>query len=111
MSNESAQRRKYRRERNKLRKVFPSNKPDRFMAKENLRLTPGGLHGWHAHETEAQRRSAIKKTVRRDGYATTVRRLNVLATLDKNRDPKDAEKAKADMHWLQQTFGPSEREY
>ncbi len=44
-------------------------------------LEEGGLHGWCASCPTEERHRAIERTVRADGYATAIRRLNFLANV------------------------------
>jgi len=41
----------------------------------------GHLSGWHEDEGERTRHEALNRTVRRDGYATTIRRLDFIANV------------------------------
>lgn len=49
-------------------------------------LEEGGLHGWCASCLPEERHRAIERTVRADGYATTVHRLNFLANIASRQD-------------------------
>ena len=49
-------------------------------------LEEGGLHGWCASCPPGERHQAIERTVRADGYATAIRRLNFLANVANRRD-------------------------
>jgi hypothetical protein len=49
-------------------------------------LEEGGLHGWCASCLPEERHRAIERTVRADGYATAIRRLNFLANVANRRD-------------------------
>ena len=49
-------------------------------------LEEGGLHGWCASCPPEERHRAIERTVRTDGYATAIRRLNFLANVANRRD-------------------------
>ena len=66
----------------------------------NIHFEQGGLHGWCSHCGAVSRHEALEKTVKADSYATTVRRLNVLANLDENQNPMTARVARADEKWL-----------
>jgi len=46
----------------------------------------------------------IKKMIDRDGYATTIRRLNLLAIWNKNRNPKFSRKIKTIMEKLKSLY-------
>jgi Family of unknown function (DUF5771) len=99
--------RKHRKERSAYRRSQRGE--NKFTKREGVRLVPGGLEGWHANESAAQRHSAIKKAIRRNGYATTIRRLTVIGNLDENSSPETTRKVREDVHWAQQNFG--ERDY
>ena len=49
-------------------------------------LEEGGLHGWCASCPPEERHRAIERTVRTDGYATAIRRLNFLANVANRHD-------------------------
>jgi Family of unknown function (DUF5771) len=111
LSNASAMRRKPRRERSEARTAFRAGQrgENKFTKKEGIHLVPGGLEGWHAHETPEQRHAAIRKVVRREGWQRAVRRLNLLANLDENTHPGVSRIAREDLHWVQKNY--SERGY
>lgn len=67
-------------------------------------LKSGGLHGWyHAQDTET-RRNHIKEAVKADGFETTEKRLNALTVLDRSRNPRVAQVAQEDKHWLEHEY-------
>ena len=70
----------------------------------NVHLVRGGLHGYCTHCPLSARRAALTRTVDKDGYATTVRRLNYIANLDKHR-PAIHRVMRADLHWLEANYG------
>lgn len=81
------------------------------MAKRKVKIpsTPGGLHGWHATEPAAKRRRILVKLVKKDSYATVVRRLNLLRIWNKNKKQDKAYRAAtADWQFLQKKFRPGE---
>ena len=49
-------------------------------------LEEGGLHGWCASCPPEERHHAIERTVRADGYATAIGRLNFLANVANRQD-------------------------
>jgi hypothetical protein len=66
-------------------------------------LEEGGLHGWCASCPPEERRRAIERTVRDDGYATAIRRLGFLANVANRRDNKDLHRvARDDLEWAEQ---------
>lgn len=69
---------------------------------KSLDLKEGKLRGWTATDGPEKRRRALRTSVNADGYATTVRRLQVLINLDSPAKVQSA--AKADIAWLQRTF-------
>lgn len=64
------------------------------------KLKPGKMEqfGYNLHESAQKRRTAIRRSARRVGYATTMRRVNALRVLLK-REP-DGQKAKRDVEWM-----------
>ena len=63
-------------------------------------LEEGGLHGWCAKCSAEARHEAIERTVRADGYATTIRRLNFLANVADRQDNEHLhEVAREDVEW------------
>lgn len=74
---------------------------------QDMELKEGGLKGWAAADRPAKRRAALRKSVSADGYATTVRRLNVLINLDSPQKVQQA--ARADMSWLKRTYREEEQ--
>lgn len=62
----------------------------------------GGLHGWCARCPPEERHRAIERTVRADGYATAVHRLNFLANVASRRDNEDLHRAaREDIEWAE----------
>ena len=65
-------------------------------------LEEGGLHGWCAGCPPEERHRAIERTVKTDGYATAIRRLNFLANVANRRDYGDLHKvAREDVEWTE----------
>lgn len=62
----------------------------------------GKLYGWTKDGSVSARREALGKSVRHDGYATTVRRLNALRNVSTDR--KTDRVAKEDMNWLKRRY-------
>lgn len=65
-------------------------------------VVPGHLYGWKKEYSESTRRKILKKAVKKDSYATIVRRLNQLRNLTKDSRTKAA--AKKDMAYLKKIF-------
>jgi hypothetical protein len=62
---------------------------------------PGALAKYHVDDKLKTKRAALDSYVKKDGYATIIRRLNVLSIYNKNRNPKMSEKIKRDISYLQ----------
>ncbi len=63
---------------------------------------PGKLGGWSKKLPQAKRRSLLEKLVRKDSYATAVRRLLQLRNVTK--DKETIKKATSDMVYLRKKF-------
>jgi len=66
------------------------------------KIVPGHLYGWHKELSDARRHTILSSAVRKDSYATIVRRLNQLRNLTKDRGTKAA--AVKDMLFLKKKF-------
>ena len=65
-------------------------------------LEEGWLHGWCVRCPPEERHRAIERTVRADGYATAVRRLNFLANVANRRDNERLHRvAREDVEWTE----------
>ena len=64
----------------------------------------GALRGWQASMPATERRRILRGIVRREGYATAVRRLNALRNVSTNREADHA--AKMDMEYLRRKYRP-----
>lgn len=64
----------------------------------------GSLYGWGKDLSERARHQALNESVRKDGYATTIRRLNALRNV--STDAKTDRVAKADMIYLKKKYRP-----
>lgn len=62
----------------------------------------GALGGWHKDLSTSKRRLILVKLVKKDGYATVVRRLLQLRNVTK--DTATVRAASDDMHFLRETF-------
>ena len=62
----------------------------------------GNLHGWHEDQPARTRHEHLRTTVRADGYATTVRRVNFLRNIaNRENNAKLHRVATEDVHWLE----------
>jgi hypothetical protein len=62
----------------------------------------GALQGWSKDLPQEKRIEILKRVIRKDGYATVIRRLNFLINVGKDRETD--RKAKADMEVLQKLY-------
>lgn len=72
---------------------------------QNVRIRPAELtqYGWREHESAESRHRAIERSIRADGYATTVRRLNFLGNVANRMDNAQLRRtARADERWAQE---------
>ena len=66
-------------------------------------LEEGGLHGWCAGCPTEERHRAVERTVRSDGYATAIRRLNFLANVADRKDNGNLHRvSREDVAWTEQ---------
>lgn len=70
----------------------------------HVHLRKGALYGWCHRCSAEERHKALEKSIRADGPGVTVKRLNRIAVLDKNRDPELTEVAQRDMRWVQREY-------
>lgn len=65
--------------------------------------TKGGLFGYHVDMLMKDRRALLKKILRNNWatYSEVVKRLNVLAIYNKNRNPELSKRVQMDMHYIQ----------
>ena len=67
----------------------------------HVHVEEGGLHGWCASCSPEERHRAIERTVRTDGYATAVRRLNFLANVaNRGNNERTHRVAREDEDWV-----------
>lgn len=62
-------------------------------------------HGYSSKDPTQQRHEALSKAVKAEGATVVIRKLNVVATLQKNTNPKLSKEMKADSAWVKATFG------
>lgn len=70
---------------------------------KGIDIKEGALQGWQKTLPQKRRLQILRRVIRDDGYATTIRRLNFLRNI--SRDPGTDRAAKADMLALQREFG------
>jgi hypothetical protein len=59
-------------------------------------------HGWKEHESAEERHRALERSVRADGYKTTVERLVFMENVANRKDNRGLhETAHADLEWIQ----------
>ena len=65
-----------------------------------------GKYGYHdiKNMTAAARHAALTKGVQDAGYATIIRRVNLIANYNKNSDPKTHKMMKSDIKWIQKNL-------
>lgn len=52
------------------------------------KVVKGGLYGWKKTQNDLSRHSILDKAVKKDSYATIVRRLNQLRNITKDRETR-----------------------
>jgi hypothetical protein len=68
---------------------------------KHIHVEQGGLNGWCDSCSVEDRHRSIRTTVREDGYATAIRRLNFLANVANRQDnEKLHDVAREDEAWL-----------
>lgn len=70
----------------------------------NIKLKKGGLSGYRINDPIEKKHKALDKLVKKDGYSTIVKRLNVLAIYNKNRFPTYSNKVRKDITYLQNKY-------
>jgi len=66
------------------------------------RVAPGGLYGWKKTQADSTRRRILNAAVKKDGYATIIRRLNQLRNITKDKQTKT--KMEKDMEYLKKKY-------
>ncbi len=90
--------------------------PEEKWSKE-VGLHEGALekHGWKEHESAEERHRALERSVRADGYRTTVDRLDFMANVASRHDNHELHAtARADLEWLhhwEEEKGDSDRRH
>lgn len=62
-------------------------------------------HGYDSKASKAERHAALRRAAEAEGPTVVIRKLNVVATLNKNTNPKLSAHFKADSAWVKSTFG------
>lgn len=70
---------------------------------QKIDVKEGGLAGWTKDMSQKERLTILHRLVRKDGYATVIRRLNFLINI--GQDPETDKAAKSDMAALQEYYG------
>ena len=66
------------------------------------KVEKGALHGWKKDMPVAKRHALLDRLVKKDSYATTVRKLNQLRNVTKDQETKKI--VKQDMDWLKKKY-------
>lgn len=66
------------------------------------KIEAGHLYGWQKTQSEAKRHSILNAAVKKDSYATIVRRLNQLRNVTKDSETKAV--VKSDMEYLKKKY-------
>lgn len=83
---------------------MPISRKSRRSRKVRLpRPQAGAMGSYSTKDSEAKRRAALRKDVQKVGYTSTMRDLNLRATLNKNKNPTAAKKMRADMEYLRRS--------
>ena len=72
------------------------------MPRKWAKITPGGLYGWKKTQTDSTRHAILNKAVKKDSYATIIRRLNQLRNVTKDRKTKKL--MEKDMEYLKKKY-------
>lgn len=69
-------------------------------------LNKGALrsHGYDSNNSIQKRRAALKKAIATYGGTSVGRKLNYVATINKNKNPSLSRKFKADANWVNKTY-------
>ena len=66
------------------------------------KVKPGGLYGWKKTQGDFTRHRILRSAVKKDSYATIVRRLNQLRNLTKDKETKAL--LEKDMAYLKEKY-------
>lgn len=79
-------------------------KPQRAVRwSQKIDVKEGALAGWSKDLPQTERLQILHRLVKKDGYATVIRRLNFLINI--GQDPETDKAAKSDMAALQEEYG------
>lgn len=67
----------------------------------------GALEGYHVDDPLKVKRRMLESYIKKDGYSTVIKRLNVLVIYNKNKNEKLSNKVKRDIKFLQKKYGNS----
>jgi len=70
----------------------------------NIKLKKGGLAGYRINDPVKQKKQVLDKLVKKDGYSTIIKRLNILAIYNKNKNPSYTAKVRKDISYLQNKY-------
>lgn len=62
-------------------------------------------HGYSTKDSQHERHEALRKAVAAEGPTVVIRKLNVVATLNKNTNPEMSKHLKKDSDWVKSQFG------
>jgi hypothetical protein len=66
------------------------------------KIVPGHLYGWKKEQSDMLRHAILNKAVKKDSYATIIRRLNQLRNVTKDKETKLA--VRKDMEYLKKKY-------
>jgi hypothetical protein len=65
----------------------------------------GALSGYRLSDLAGDRRKVLEKKISKEGYSTVIRKLNVVAILNKETQPQNHKKIRGDMSYLKKHRG------
>ena len=66
------------------------------------KVEAGGLYGWKKTQSDSTRHTILNKAVKKDSYATIIRRLNQLRNITKDKETKET--MEKDMEYLKKKY-------
>ena len=83
-------------------------KPKKNSAPVKITLRKGGLEGYHVKDLARDRRAILEKHLKsgKETYGDMIKRINVLAIYNKNKNPVYSDKFRKDIAWLQRHHKP-----
>jgi len=79
-------------------------KSRRKSRKNKIVLRKGALPRYRLTNSAVSRRKALHSAVKRDGYVTVMRRVNIISVFLRNRSPALSKKAESDKKWLMREY-------